>query len=243
MLKKVLKYGKKNLVKIFEKDNTDPRFIKLHEEKDYIEAYSKTIDLRVEEDPRAAVGGRWEEFGQLQFQFMVKKGMQPHHKMLDIGCGTLRGGRFAIDYLDKGNYYGMDISPKAIEFGKQLVKEEGLSNKTPTLLVSENKDLKFKEFDGIIFDYILAQSVFTHLKPEHIKECMAHIGNIMHEKSAFYFTYFKTKKIQQTGLERFKYPFSFFESVAEKNNFSVQDIAEQYKHPRGQRMAELKKAV
>lgn len=245
MIKKVFKYGKNKLGKLFEseKDSTDPRFKKLHNEKDYMDAYSKTIDLRVEDDPRSAIGGRWEEFGQLQFQFLVDKGMLPHHKMLDIGCGTLRGGRLAIDYLDKGNYYGMDISPKAIEFGKQLVKEEGLSDKEPVLLVSKNKDLKFKEFDGLKFDFILAQSVFTHLKPEHIEECLAHIGDIMHENSIFYFTYFKSKKINQTGLERFKYPFSFFKSVAEKNNFMVQDIAGQYKHPRGQRMAELKKIV
>ena len=31
--------------------------------------------------------------------------------MLEIGCGNLRAGRLFIDYLDAGNYYGIDISP------------------------------------------------------------------------------------------------------------------------------------
>ena len=32
-------------------------------------------------------------------------------RMLEIGCGNLRAGRLFIDYLDAGDYYGIDISP------------------------------------------------------------------------------------------------------------------------------------
>lgn len=44
------------------------------------------------EPHRIAVGGMWDEIGKLQFEFMVKQGLKPHHKFLDIGCGSLRGG-------------------------------------------------------------------------------------------------------------------------------------------------------
>ena len=53
----------------------------------------------------------WLEIGQMQFDYLVKHGLQPGDRMLEIGCGNLRAGRLFIDYLDPGNYYGIDISP------------------------------------------------------------------------------------------------------------------------------------
>lgn len=217
----------------------DERVKTLYEEKEYLEAYSQHTDLRVEADPESAVGGMWEEIGRLQLEFLINKGLQSHQKMLDIGCGTLRGGRHFIKYLNIGNYSGMDISPKAIAYATQLVQQEGLSEKNPHILVSEKKNLKFREFSGETFDYILAQSVFTHLKPEHIKECFENIGHIMHGNSVFYFTYNKGEEYRQTTLKGFRYPFSFFESLAEQHAFTVLDVSDEYNHPRGQLMVEL----
>ncbi|MBD3308954.1 methyltransferase [candidate division KSB3 bacterium] len=207
----------------------------------YLEAYSQHTDLRVESEPHLAIGGHWEAIGRLQFEFLMSKGLSPHHKMLDIGCGTLRGGRHFIKYLNTGKYSGIDISSKAIMYANQLVQQEELFEKCPRLLVSENRDLKFREFSGETFDYILAQSVFTHLRPEHIKECFANIGHIMHESSAFYFTYRKGVAYRQLGLKDFCYSFSFFESLAEQHGFQLYDRSNEYNHPRGQRMIELLK--
>jgi len=209
---------------------------KLYSEHDYLEAYSKHTDLRVENDPKTAVGGMWEVIGPLQFEFLTNKGMQPDHKMLDIGCGTLRGGIHCIKYLNSGNYYGLDISSKAIAFGKDFVAKEGLSDKQPQLIVSQNKDLKLEEFQGQKFDYIFAQSVFTHLKPEHITECFANVGKVMHKDTVFYFTYFKSKKYRQFNVKDFSYPFSFFESLAQQFQFTIRDCSADYDHPRKQVM-------
>jgi len=220
-------------------DQLDQQVKKLYEENDYLEAYSQHTDLRVEANPKSAVGGLWEEMGQLQFEFLIVKNLQPHHKMLDLGCGTLRGGRKFIKYLDTGNYYGIDISPKTIAYAKQLVQKEGLSEKGPHLLVSEKKDLKFREFSGESFDYILAQSVFTHLKPENIKECFENIGHIMHKSSFFYFTY-KEEEYRQNSPKNFCYPFSFFESLAKQYGFKLQDCSKEYNHPTRQLMVELR---
>ncbi len=47
---------------------------------------------------RAFVGGRWDEIGRSQFEFMKQRGLLPEHKLVDIGCGALRGAftSFAI---------------------------------------------------------------------------------------------------------------------------------------------------
>ncbi len=41
---------------------------------------------------RDMVGGMWEEIGRLQFEFLRARGLKPSHRLLDIGCGSLRGG-------------------------------------------------------------------------------------------------------------------------------------------------------
>lgn len=227
------------LKRLFGGGRQDNRVQSVYEEHEYLDAYSQHTDLRVAEDPHEAVGGMWEEIGQLQFDFLVNEGLHPSHTMLDIGCGTLRGGRHFIRHLDPGNYHGMDISAKAIEYARQLVADEGLSDKAPHLLVSANQDLKFNEFPGMTFDFILAQSVFTHLKPEHIEECFCCVGRIMGTESAFYFTYFRGDKHEQTSVKDFRYQPAFFQALADTHEFNLEDCSDRYVHPRKQIMMKL----
>jgi SAM-dependent methyltransferase len=208
---------------------------------DYLERYRATTDLHVDRDPRRGIGGKWDEIGRLQFDFLVGRGLQPHHELLDVGCGTLRGGRHFIRYLDAGHYTGTELSARAIAHAKELVERERLSAKRPNLLVSESGDLTFGEFPGRRFDFILAQSVFTHLGPEHIEQCFAHVGRVMHEDSVFYFTYQRGERPKRTGPRKFKYPFAFFEALADRHGFELEDASADYPHPRGQLMVGLRK--
>jgi cyclopropane fatty-acyl-phospholipid synthase-like methyltransferase len=215
--------------------------LELYGTKSYLDAYSAHTDLRVQRDPQEAVGGMWEEIGRLQLDFLMRNGLQPHHRLLDIGCGALRAGRHFIRYLNDRNYTGLDIPPKAIQYSKELVRDEGLSHKRPKFVLSKNKHLKFRQFTGETYDYLLAQSVFTHLKPKHIKECFQHIGTIMHQSSVFFFTFNEASDFQQTGVEDFRYPSSFFRQFADKYGFDLIDRSEEFEHPRNQRMAVLTK--
>src|SRR5271165_3310432 len=46
--------------------------------------------------------------GQLQFELLKREGCRPNSKVLDIGCGCLHAGIPLIQYLEKGNYVGVD---------------------------------------------------------------------------------------------------------------------------------------
>ena len=217
------------------------RIKRLYAQKEYLDAYSEHTDIRVKQDPHSAIGGLWETMGQLQFSFLVKHGLEPHHTILDIGCGTLRGGRHFIKYLNPGKYTGTDISSAAIEYAKTLVRQEGLSDKQPRLILTESKELTFEEFTGETFDYLLAQSVFTHLKHEHIEECFKYVGTIMKENSVFFFTFFEADRFVQRSRKNFSYPFSFFETLSLQYGFEAQNYSDDYNHPTGQRMVKLTK--
>lgn len=213
---------------------------RLYERHDYLEAYSRHTDLRVDMDPKLAVGGKWEMLGQLQFDFLKKRGLKPEHRLLDLGCGTLRGGRHFIRYLNAGNYTGIDISFKAIQYARELVNHEELLDKIPNLLLNKDKRLDFKQWSTTKFDYILAQSVFTHLKPEHIEECFLHIREVMHGNSVFYFTYFRAREYREASQKDFLYPLSYFEGLAERYNYHIEDFTWDYPHPKQQNMLAVK---
>ncbi|MGE0212702.1 MAG: class I SAM-dependent methyltransferase [Parvibaculaceae bacterium] len=199
----------------------------LYVEKDYLDAYSAHTDLKVEKDPH---GPEWDEMGQHQLKFLVSEGLRPEHTLFDIGCGTLRAGRFFIEYLDAGHYTGTDISPKAIAFCRKYVETNGLSAKSPSLFVNEEKRLLFNQVSGRTFDFILAQSVFSHLPDVLIAECFANVRKIMHDRSRFYCTYVRDTDKKQIGIKSFSFPESFFSNLCAENNLQMKDLSKEYPH-------------
>lgn len=203
----------------------------------YLQSYANSTNFRVNKNPYKAVGGHWKEIGELQFSFLKNEGLQPIHTFLDIGCGTLRGGLHFIRFLNTKNYTGIDISNEAIKYSLNSLEKQNLLDKCPTLKVNNN--LLFKEFDGKFFDFILAQSVFNHLKKKHIKECFKNIGNIMLSDSVFYFTFNKGKKANRHSVKGFTYPLSFFKKLGLQNGFNIEDVSQKYKHPYGLSLVKL----
>lgn len=210
--------------------------------KAFIDGYVDHTNWRVAQDPKEAIGGMWEEIGALQLDFLRREGLTPQDRLLDLGCGTLRGGRHFIGYLDAGKYTGIDISPACIDAARALVRDEGLEAKNPALILNKSRKLEFAEFAGASFDYILAQSVLTHLPAEIIAECFDHVGRVMHPASKFYFTYWSAEEPSQIGVKDFAYPWRFFEGLAAVSGFEAQELSASYPHPRGQKMGMVRKA-
>ena len=75
---------------------------------------------------REVIGGLWDEMGRLQLEFMRAQGLQPQHRLLDLGCGSLRAGIHFVRYLDAGRYYGLDHNQSLLDagYGTELVPVE-----------------------------------------------------------------------------------------------------------------------
>jgi hypothetical protein len=67
----------------------------------YISYYRSIMRRDAQRDYKEAIGGEWDKLGKIQLERLVMHGMQPHHMLLDMGCGSLRGGRFLIPILMK----------------------------------------------------------------------------------------------------------------------------------------------
>lgn len=137
---------------------------------------------------RDLVGGLWDELGMLQFEFLKAQGLTPASRLLDIGCGALRGGVHFVRHLDAGNYFGMDINASLIEAGRRELAAAGLGDKHVHLLVSD--DFELVRF-ATTFEYAIAISVFTHLTMNHIVKCLVEVRRTLDPRGRFFASCFE----------------------------------------------------
>ncbi|WP_371785027.1 class I SAM-dependent methyltransferase [Streptosporangium subroseum] len=188
--------------------------------RDHVDYYRAVMKSDVSRGPERAAGskshGRWLALGQMQFDYLARHGLKPEHRMLDIGCGNLRAGRLFIDYLDTGNYYGVDISPDLLMAAQKTLVDHGLRDKLPHLMPV--KDLRFAALPDEMFDVVHAHSVFSHFPINVIEECFQHIGRIMKPGGWFDFTFDRTEgKEHQVLREDFYYRTETLMALADKH--------------------------
>lgn len=112
---------------------------------------------------RVPLGGPIAEFeavGRLQLEVLVHEGLYPHSKVLDVGCGALRGGYWLMHFLDPGCYYGIEPYREMLAAGlEHLVGPDTVARKRPTF--DDNTDFDLSVF-GVRFDFVIARSIWTH---------------------------------------------------------------------------------
>lgn len=113
---------------------------------------------------------QYDFMGATQFRLLCTLGLRAHHRLLDFGCGSLRAGRLFISYLDRGNYFGIEPNQWLIEDSTQnQIGADMLRIKAPRF--AHNSDFRSDVFSEQ-FDFIIAQSIFTHCGPELIQRAL-----------------------------------------------------------------------
>ena len=141
---------------------------------------------------KSEIGGQWDDIGKLGFDF-IKDKIKPSDSMLDIACGSLRIGRFIIDYLDAGNYMGIELQEELLNSGVyDVIGVEKFKEKEPKLLV--DGEFNFKDFKTTWPEFKkptvgLAQSLFTHLNFKDIKLCFNNLKEIVDKDFILYATF------------------------------------------------------
>lgn len=108
--------------------------------------------------------------GATVFNLLIDEGLQQDHTLLDIGCGSLRVGRFILMYLNKGGYYG-------IEPNDQLLADGIVAEVTNELCVL--KDASFYNTSDyqwptdFKFDWVLISGVLVHKCHSEIDKAMS----------------------------------------------------------------------
>jgi len=198
------------------------------------------------DEHREFVGGLWDELGLLQFEFLRSQGLQPHHRLIDVGCGALRGGIHFIRYLEPGGYHGIDVNASLIAAGERELKRAQLDGKGARLLVTNRFELG--SF-GTSFDFALAVSLFTHLPMNHIVRALCNVRGVLRPGAPFYASYFEAPGkacLQPLDHSRggvvthydddpYHYAFEEIQYLASIADMQVERIGE-WGHPRDQMM-------
>jgi len=150
-------------------------------------------------DYRGGVGPAklYDVIGAQQFCVMIGLGLRAHHKMLDLGCGSLRGGRLFIPYLDPGNYYGIEPDTDLIvagfenELGKAIIKI-----KKPTFWCFDDFTLTDT---GHKFNYILAQSILSHTGRDKLAYIFRQVSASLDTGGVFAATFFPGSDSNKSG--------------------------------------------
>ncbi|MGE5625966.1 MAG: hypothetical protein ACM3ZT_10515 [Bacillota bacterium] len=113
----------------------------------------------------------------MTFNLLTCAGLRQHHRLLDIGCGSLRSGRLFIPYLVAGNYVGIEPNTWLVQ--------DGILNETGEDLIRLKKPLfshamTLEEFrEPLQLDYAVAQSIFSHtslrILEGWLRDCAFHL--------------------------------------------------------------------
>ncbi len=104
-----------------------------------------------------AVGGSYDALGETEKQLLRAYGLEPHHTLVDVGCGSGRLAKALLPYLTQGTLLGTDIVPELLEYARQGCP--------PHWQFSVVTDI-WIPFDENCADFACFFSVFTHLLHE-----------------------------------------------------------------------------
>lgn len=109
----------------------------------------------------------FERGGREQFSFLLKSGLSPDSKIVDLGCGPLRAGYWLIHFLDAGCYCGIEPHTGRLDMGiNSILEPEIIKAKSPRFDTNPNFDTSVF---GEKFDFFLAYSIWTHASKRQIQ--------------------------------------------------------------------------
>jgi cyclopropane fatty-acyl-phospholipid synthase-like methyltransferase len=175
---------------------------------------------------------QYDFMGATQFRLLCTLGLRSDHKVLDLGCGSLRAGRFLITYLESHNYCGIEPNKWLIEDAiREQIGSDMIKIKKPSF--DHNSSFDTTVFNTQ-FDYIIAQSIFSHTGIGLIKTAFLNFHCSLKESGLALVTFIKGKT--DFDGEGWIYPdcveftLSTIRSLATDSNLHIKELP--WYHPR-----------
>lgn len=102
-----------------------------------------------------------------------RAGCRPHHVVVDYGCGSLWIGEAFMDYLEPGNYVGLDVAEDFYVEALTRFPQGYVAGRQPMLRVISPDSLQ--EVRGRKPDFILSTGVLMHVPPHDLARYFANL--------------------------------------------------------------------
>jgi SAM-dependent methyltransferase len=193
---------------------------------------------------RTVARGHWYEAGLWLFEYLRCQGLEPHHYVLDVGCGSLSAGIHLLPFLDDGHYYGLEGNGALLGAGVSIeLPHAGIDQSRGHFIASDRFDLS--EIRQPL-DFAFANSLFASMSFNSVARCISSVVCKLGPSGRFYATWFENPNpgsfeplVQSGGTttypdhEPYHYPFALIANVCDAIGASVERIPES-KHPRGE---------
>lgn len=188
----------------------------------YRDFYRNKIRKKLEEEPDWKLNQEKKN----QIDFLLSQGLKKEYKLLEFGCNALNAGIHIMEYLNTGNYTGIDVTPELVEVGKKRISMKNLSYKKPRVICTEPYD--FNHFKNEHFDIIWCFSVLSHLPPNEIELVISNFKQILkNDGGRIYVTCdISGTKVSQKTFINYEYTVDFFTELAKKLDLQMKIINE-----------------
>lgn len=145
-------------------------------------------------------------------QFQDYGGLQPEHRVLDIGCGI---GRVAIPLTgvlsDQGAYEGFDIVQEGIDWCHEKISSKypnfnfqhiPLKNDLYNLATDQTAASITFPYQDQSFDFIASISVFTHMLPAETAHYFTEIAKVIKPSGRCFATFFILGEAREQLFEK-----------------------------------------
>ncbi len=140
---------------------------------------------------------------------LMLQGLQPEHRVLDVGSGIGNLALGLVGYL-RGGYDGIEIHSEAVKWCQRAITPrypQFRFHRADIASVAYNpgggvaaKGYRFP-FPDHVFDFILLSSVFTHMLPDQVEQYVAEISRLLKPSGVCVASYFLLNDESRAGVE------------------------------------------
>jgi len=131
--------------------------------------------------------------------FITIGGLQPQHRVLEVGCGVGRMARPLTGYLEAGSYEGIDVVPRGVLWCQQQIGRRYPNFRFHLADIQNSmynpkgrfraRDYRFP-FEDNQFDFVLLTSVFTHMMRADVENYISEIARTLRVGGKCFITFF-----------------------------------------------------
>lgn len=124
-------------------------------------------------------------------------GLKPWSSCIEYGCGSLRIGQHLVRFLAPGRYLGLDVSDRFFAAGFELLGDEVVRSKAPSLQVLD-PDL-LAELARSQPDFLVSIAVLHHVHPRELDEFLGNLLGLVGPDTQAFVTFREWHRTVQTA--------------------------------------------
>jgi len=154
----------------------------------------------------------WESGREHASRLFETMALEPYHRVIEYGCGSLRIGGHFVRYLNRGCFMGLDVISGFYEMGQTMLGPELLRQKAPQLAIIEKAALANAE--AFKADRVYSNLVCVHVHPDETQYYFENLARLTREPgSQLIFNAEVSDKPLRFEFNCWAWPLEFYEAA------------------------------